>query len=431
MFKFSSIALLIFVATHSAQSFAEEEAGKTMIARGPVEALSSDEQSTRKLRRRSPIYGSDTVTTGAKGKAQLRMRDGGMIALKENSELFIEDYNFSDANGRGNVVMELVKGGLRSVTGSLKAESGDYKLKTPVGSIGIRGTHYEVEIVGNTIWVAVWDGAVDLDITSGQQAGSTLSLGQDEGYSYASIDADGEVTTYVEPPETFESGMTTEADDVDQAEEAEEETQEESTEQSQSSTVANQSVAVQITTEEDAEVQDAEDTAESDAQTEQLAENAADGQSQTDPETSAPPVPVENVADEDLNAVTEVNIEELLSTRVGKATYDGAVLEGIKSTAGGESDFQASMTINFSESRVEEGNISVMDNGGEWFATFDGYIDGEEFHLDVSYATHGDAEADGEVGAFFFNGLDSVFTNFLLHETLNPEINIEGSFIIK
>ncbi|MDC2889457.1 FecR family protein [Psychrosphaera algicola] len=186
---------LMFISNGQAQT----AAGKTLVTRGAVSAISSSGADTRKLKRRSPIYSSDVVSTGANAKAQLRMTDGGMIALKENSELLISDYKFSDDNGRGSVVMELVKGGLRSVTGSIKAESGDYKLKTPVGSIGIRGTHYEVEIVGGTIWVAVWDGAVDLDITSGDQSGSTLSLGQNEGYSYASIDPQGKVTTFIEP----------------------------------------------------------------------------------------------------------------------------------------------------------------------------------------------------------------------------------------
>ena len=69
-----------------------------------------------------------------------------MIALKENSELVIANYQYSGETGEGSVAMELLKGGLRSVTGAIKSESGDYNLKTPVGSIGIRGTHFEVEL---------------------------------------------------------------------------------------------------------------------------------------------------------------------------------------------------------------------------------------------------------------------------------------------
>ena len=206
---------------------ASQMAGKTMVARGKVNAISEDSNTPRKLKRRAPVYGSDVVTTGEKGKAQIRMTDGGMIALKANSELVIADYEYSTDDGKGSVVMELVKGGLRSVTGAIKADSGDYKLKTPVGSIGIRGTHYEIEMVGSEMFIAVWDGAIDVQVETGVEAGNTLSFGDGEDYSYASIDEEGNVTEFIDPPENFNSGMSSEADDSDESEESEESDSEE------------------------------------------------------------------------------------------------------------------------------------------------------------------------------------------------------------
>ena len=435
MFKLTSITVSLLLLSNTAM--AETEAGKTMIARGTVEAVSSEDQSSRKLRRRSPIFGTDTVATGDNAKAQLRMRDGGMIALKENSELFISDYNFSAENGRGNVVMELVKGGLRSVTGSIKAESGDYKLKTPVGSIGIRGTHYEVEIVGSTIWVAVWDGAVDLDITSGDQAGSTLSLGQDEGYSYASIDANGAVTTYVEPPETFESGMTTDADEVDQEDEAEDENTEEESQESSSSVVATNSVAVQITTEEDAEeeaeAEQAEQEAVADAEEENSQEiaTAAEAPSITPPEPEPEEITPDNSEFE--TALSQAEIESIVMARTATVSFGG--LSDVSVTnANGEAieDLSVNMTVDFATDRVSDGNMTMTDSGGEWFATFDGYLDGGDILVDFSYVAHGDQLGEGQFDAIrWLDGGETVWAGFTLQEVLNPEINVTGSFIIK
>lgn len=434
MFKLTSITVSLLLLSNTAM--AETEAGKTMIARGTVEAVSSEDQSSRKLRRRSPIFGTDTVATGDNAKAQLRMRDGGMIALKENSELFISDYNFSAENGRGNVVMELVKGGLRSVTGSIKAESGDYKLKTPVGSIGIRGTHYEVEIVGSTIWVAVWDGAVDLDITSGDQAGSTLSLGQDEGYSYASIDANGAVTTYVEPPETFESGMTTDADEVDQEDEAEDENTEEESQESSSSVAATNSVAVQITTEEDAEeeaeAEQAEEQAVADAEVENSQEiaTAAEAPPITSPELELEENPDNNPFD---TVLSPEEIEALVMARTATVSFGG--LSDVSVTnANGEAieDLSVNMTVDFATDRVSDGNMTMTDSGGEWFATFDGYLDRGAILVDFSYVAHGDQLGEGEFGPIYWlDGGETVWAGFTLQEVLNPEINVTGSFIIK
>ena len=80
-------------------SMAAEIAGKTIIARGNVYATETTTAKDRKLRRRSPIYGVDVVKTDANSKTQLRMTDGGMIALKENSELVISKYEFDAAFG--------------------------------------------------------------------------------------------------------------------------------------------------------------------------------------------------------------------------------------------------------------------------------------------------------------------------------------------
>ena len=415
------VLLTLIFGTHSmAQTTV---AGKTLVARGPVQAISPDSNEFRKLKRRSVVYGEDTVSTGDKGKAQLRMTDGGMIALKQNSELLISDYQYSEQTERGSVVMNLVKGGLRSVTGAIKAESGDYKLKTPVGSIGIRGTHYEVEIVGSTLWVAVWDGAVDLEITRGSQAGSTLSLGADEGFSYASIDDSGGVTTYVEPPETFESGMTTEADEVDQQDEAEEEETEQSS-TSQSSLVATSTVAVRVTTEQDSSVVEAQDEAETVADVEDSNATATAQEKELE-------VPEESLtsANDEFN-IPDASIEELLEQRSGTFTYNSVEAE-LESTAGPVSNFQMAITVDFENAAVPGGNMSFNDDGGEWFATFDGNIVAAGLDLEFSKVTHGDQLGDGSIEASFFGDLDTIWGSFTLEENVNPEINVSGSFRIK
>ena len=92
--KITSVFLLSLAASSVSTALAQEVAGKTMLARGDVMASDDTNTDSRKLRRRSPIYGNDVVVTGAEAKAQLRMTDGGMIALKENSELQIANYQY-------------------------------------------------------------------------------------------------------------------------------------------------------------------------------------------------------------------------------------------------------------------------------------------------------------------------------------------------
>jgi hypothetical protein len=84
-----SVVFLSVLMAMNSELFAKEIAGKTIITRGVVQATDSLPGLQRILKRRSPIYGTDVVTTELGSKAQLRMTDGGMIALKENSELLI------------------------------------------------------------------------------------------------------------------------------------------------------------------------------------------------------------------------------------------------------------------------------------------------------------------------------------------------------
>lgn len=219
------LALLI-VCTVTAQQVqaSTNAAGKTVVARGDVKASSAGE--SRKLRRRSPIFDIDTVTTGAKSRAQLRMSDGGMVALQENTQLEISEYTYDPVANKGSAVMNLISGGIRTVTGKLKSENGDYKLETPVGSIGIRGTHYEVELVNGELFVAVWDGAIDIDLSVGGNDVS-LSLGDGAEFNYVKVSPDGEITPFTEIPDNFQDGHST------QANEQEEESSDESSEEEQ------------------------------------------------------------------------------------------------------------------------------------------------------------------------------------------------------
>ena len=218
-------------------SLAMSPAGKTMIAKGSVQAY-EDAANMRKLKRRAPIFDVDTVQTDDNSKAQFRMNDGTLLALKENSKLLIAEYNYNAEEGGGSAVLELVEGGLRSVTGAIKSNNGSYELKTPVGSIGIRGTHYEIELIQGEVFIAVWDGAIDVSVDVGG-TDQTVSFGEGEDFSYGIIDESGEVTELLEPPANFDAGHSDDAssDDEEQSENSQQSSEEE--EQSDNSQQSN------------------------------------------------------------------------------------------------------------------------------------------------------------------------------------------------
>ena len=388
---------------------ASEVAGKTIIARGGVHATETATSTQRKLKRRSPVFDVDVVKTDAKSKAQLRMVDGGMISLKENSELVIAKYDYNAKEQKGSVALELIKGGLRSVTGAIKAEKGNYQLTTPVGSIGIRGTHYEIEIVGGLLFIAVWDGAIDVSIEVGGQEQS-VSLGDDEDYSYASVDEAGTVTPMLEPPSNFEQGHS--SDPTTDEEQPVETNEGEPPPPEPEAVVA--------------------DTGETTQDVPPPPPPPANEEPAPDAETEI--VDIEVAQDVQEEFIPVPNLGELVLAKTGMITYN-QVSNLALSDGGGQditnqiSNFQAEMTVNFDNATIPTGNLSFNDSGGEWFAAFNGIINVDTFEIDVNFASHGNNLADGDINALFLGDLDTILTNFELFEINNINNRVKGNFV--
>jgi hypothetical protein len=121
-------------------------AGKVLLAVGDVAALRGADRV--RLIAGAAVSVGDTVVTGAQSHAQLRFADDALVALKPDSEFRIERFNFTGAaDGSEIAVFRLVKGGFRTLTGQIgKLNRDQYQLLTTQATIGIRGTHYQVQI---------------------------------------------------------------------------------------------------------------------------------------------------------------------------------------------------------------------------------------------------------------------------------------------
>ena len=93
-------------------------AGKVVLAVGDVAAVRGAERI--RLASGAEIRVGDAVVTGAQSHAQLRFSDAALVALKPDSEFRIETYDFTgEVTGNERAVFRLVRGGFRTVTGSI------------------------------------------------------------------------------------------------------------------------------------------------------------------------------------------------------------------------------------------------------------------------------------------------------------------------
>lgn len=138
----------------------------------------------RALTRRSSLFEGDRVSTGPGAKTQIKFTDGSIIALRDNTELLIENYQFSKQSGEDKSILKLVKGGFRAITGVIgKNNPEDYKVNTNLATIGIRGTHFEL-VLAEELGVAVWDGGITVENNAGK-----MVLGQGASFQFALVKA--------------------------------------------------------------------------------------------------------------------------------------------------------------------------------------------------------------------------------------------------
>jgi len=190
---------------------AAEIAGKVIIAKGQV--VASIEGETRTLRRRSDIFSGDVIQTGPNSSVQVRFIDKALMTIKANSQMNIERYLQSSADGESEqVLMELVKGGFRTITGSIGQSNKEaYQVNTPAASIGIRGTNYEVQQEADDSFVmGVYSGGIQVE----NEAGS-IQLGMGADFNYTRVKPNTPPQGLLAPPESLGMNTATEQSDDD------------------------------------------------------------------------------------------------------------------------------------------------------------------------------------------------------------------------
>ena len=144
----SSLGLCVALMSMCAMA-ATNAAGNAIFVFGKAQVFAAD-GSARALSKGGELFEGDRIVTGVNGRVQIRMGDGGLLALRPATEFLIEAFHYpqnqDDDFGvqREASFFALLKGGFRSITGAVgKKDKEAYRVRTPVATIGIRGTDYD------------------------------------------------------------------------------------------------------------------------------------------------------------------------------------------------------------------------------------------------------------------------------------------------
>ena len=118
-------------------------AGAVTHLSGAVVARRGDGQS-QILSIKSEVNEGDVLATAENSYARVKFGDGTEVVLRPSTQMKVNTFQFEEQRPQqDNVVLSLLKGGLRSVTGLLgRRNPANFKVQAPNATIGIRGTNF-------------------------------------------------------------------------------------------------------------------------------------------------------------------------------------------------------------------------------------------------------------------------------------------------
>ncbi|MFM9844639.1 MAG: FecR domain-containing protein [Dongiaceae bacterium] len=107
------------------------------------------DQRSETLEPGAAIFLEDIIESGADGSFGITLKDDTRLSGGPNTKLKIKEFAFEPAEGKLGSIMEVLKGTLFYISGTIsKLSSEAVKIETPFGLIAVRGTRFVVRVGG-------------------------------------------------------------------------------------------------------------------------------------------------------------------------------------------------------------------------------------------------------------------------------------------
>jgi hypothetical protein len=132
----SVCAVAALFAVQSTTSFAADpKIGNATATKNKVEGIVGG--TTHPISQGSEVFANEIVRTADASVADLKFLDDSNLSVGPMSEVRLDKFVYDPTGSSGAVVIEATKGAFRFVTGS--QDKRVYQIKTPYGTLGIRG----------------------------------------------------------------------------------------------------------------------------------------------------------------------------------------------------------------------------------------------------------------------------------------------------
>lgn len=143
--KFIAHLLFAGLMMVGAQAFAQQSIGFVKTVTGDASVTSAGK--AVKAVPGTPVYVGSILKTAPKGTMGVTFKDNQIMSFGPDTELTVDEYLYAPAKGDLKFASTMGKGTLNVVSGVIaKLKPDSVSVKTPTGTIGVRGTNYVVKV---------------------------------------------------------------------------------------------------------------------------------------------------------------------------------------------------------------------------------------------------------------------------------------------
>lgn len=122
--------------------------------------------SGRPLAAGNPVFQNQVITTGPNSVAQLLFTDQTTLSIGQRSQVTLDRYVYDPGGANNGLAVSMGSGAMRFVSGA--QDPRNYQVRTPVATIGVRGTIIDLLIMNGRMFGILAEGALVFTLANGQ-----------------------------------------------------------------------------------------------------------------------------------------------------------------------------------------------------------------------------------------------------------------------
>ncbi len=186
---FVALAAMVCAVSTAAVVQAQEAVGVNAAIRNSIRTQPVGESALRAAAIRGQVRTGDVFVSGAQSQLQILLRDQSIFTVGSNARVTIDRFVIDTDRNAGGASASVARGAFRFVSGRGGARAG--AVRTPVSSIGVRGTVVEAAVGPDALFVL--DGHPGLPPFAGSPDEATLIVLRGPGSRGSGLDTPGAI----------------------------------------------------------------------------------------------------------------------------------------------------------------------------------------------------------------------------------------------